>query len=75
MVSPAAPDVEDTQQAVHQALVEGKIRAKLNWRLLTRAESTALTDTRWGDVDNPYALPSDLKLSVEDAERIWAGRP
>jgi hypothetical protein len=65
------PDVEDTQQAVYEAVVTGAIRAKLNSRVLTKEEAAALGQTRWGDTENPYALPSDLQLSVEDAERIW----
>jgi hypothetical protein len=65
------PDVDDTQQAVHRAVIAGEIRARLNGHLLTKQDAAALGQTQWGDAENPYALPSDLQLSVEDAERIW----
>jgi hypothetical protein len=65
------PEVGDTQRALYKAVITRAIRAKLNGRPLTKEEAAALGQTRWGDAENPYALPSDLELSVEDAERIW----
>lgn len=64
-------DVEDTQRALYEAVLSGAIRAKFEGRILTKEEAAALGQTRWGDAENPYALPPDLKLSVADAERIW----
>jgi hypothetical protein len=64
-------DVEDTQRALHEAVITGAIRAKLNRRLLTKEEAAEIARPRCGDANNPYGLPSDLELSVEDAERIW----
>jgi hypothetical protein len=64
-------EVEDTQRELHRAVITGEIRAKLKGRILTKQEVAALGQTQWGDADDPYALPPDLSLSVEDAERIW----
>ena len=64
-------EVEDTQRAVYDAVIAGAIRAKLKERLLTKEEAAALAKTQWGGPENPYVLPSNLELSVEDAERIW----
>jgi hypothetical protein len=71
-VDPFVRDVRDAEYQLYWAVVEGNIRARHKWRELTREEADALREKRWSDLeDDHYALPPDIQLSVEDAERIW----
>jgi hypothetical protein len=65
------PDtVQDKQQQIFRAVIDGTIRAKHNGRILTTEEAAALGKTRW-DIENSYALPPDIQLSVEDALLVF----
>ena len=65
------PDtVQDKQQHIFRAVINGTIRAKHNGRILTTEEAAALGKTRW-DMECSYALPPDIQLSVEDALLVF----
>jgi len=75
------PNLRDAQHQLYWAVVDGKLRARHKGRILTSEEANALHVSeflggrvfkRWSDCPTElYALPADIELSVEDAERIW----
>jgi hypothetical protein len=65
------PDtVQDKQQHIFRAVIDGTIRARHDGRILTTEEAAALGKTRW-DTEYSYALPPDIQLSVEDALLVF----
>jgi hypothetical protein len=58
------------QRELHRAVVTGKVRARLNGRLLG-PEWLKQIDRMIFDDTNPVQLPPDIELSVKDAERVW----
>jgi hypothetical protein len=71
-IDPFVPDVRDAEYQLYWSVVEGNVRARHKGRLLTQDEAYALREKHWSDAeDDPYALPFDIELSVEDAERVW----
>ena len=66
-----AAHVQDPQHEIYRSVVGGTIRTKYKGRLLTSKEAAALAEmTCWGE-KSPFALPSDIQLSVEDALMIF----
>jgi hypothetical protein len=58
---------------LYWAVIDGDLRVRRNGRILTKQEAYALSERRWSDEEcDTYALPADIDLSVEDAERIWS---
>ena len=62
--------MQNKEQQIFRAVIDGTIRAKHKGRILTTEEAAALGKTRW-DAENSYALPPDIQLSVEDALLIF----
>jgi hypothetical protein len=61
-------DVTEAQKQLYLAVVRGDVRARLKGRLLGPEWLDQLAKMKTSD---PFELPPDLELSVEDAERIW----
>jgi hypothetical protein len=58
---------------LYWAVIDSDVRVRRNGRILTKQEAYALSERRWSDDEcDTYALPADIELSVEDAERIWS---
>ncbi len=65
--------VEQADKQLYLAVINGDVRARLNGRVLG-PEWLKQVSKLETDGTNPFALPPDLELSVEDAERVWTGR-
>ena len=66
-----AAHVQDPQREIYRSVVGGTIRAKYKGRLLTTKEAASLAEMTSWDEKSPYALPSDIQLSVEDALMVF----
>jgi hypothetical protein len=66
-----AAHVQDPQHEIYRSVVGGTIRTKYKGRLLTTKEAAALAEMTCWDEKSPFALPSDIQLSVEDALMIF----
>jgi hypothetical protein len=64
-VDPAVGGGQEAQRVLYLTVVTGQVRARLNGRIL-RLDQIALM----GQI-NPFSLPPDLELSIEDARRKW----
>jgi hypothetical protein len=60
-------DVNEAVRRLYFAVIGGKVRARSNGRVLGL---TQLSKMKFDD-NNTFALPPDIELSVEDANRIW----
>jgi hypothetical protein len=62
------PDVREASKQLFLAVAGGEVRARCQGIIL---------DPRWfsgTDDSDPFALPPDVELSVEDAQQKWASR-
>jgi hypothetical protein len=66
-VDPAAGDTQEAQRVLYLAVATGQVRARSKGRVL-RLNQIALMEQI-----NPFSLPPDLELSIEDAHRKWGG--
>jgi hypothetical protein len=66
-VDPAVGGGQEAQRVLYLTVVTGQVRARLKGRIL-RLDQIALM----GQI-NPFSLPPDLELSIEDARRKWGG--
>ena len=57
-----------TQKRLYLAVVKGEVRARLKGRVLGPEWLKQIAALKY---DDPFTLPSDLELSVEDAKRLW----
>jgi hypothetical protein len=68
-VESAVPNYQDATQQLYLAVTSGEVRARWQGTIL---------DPRWfaqrsASDTEPFALPPDVELSVEDAKRKWGG--
>src|SRR6516162_809162 len=63
----------DPQWELFQAVYEGAVRVRYRCRELTGEERWQLLHRRHSDdvLGDPWALPYDIEVSVEDINRIW----
>jgi hypothetical protein len=66
---PDTTDVMDCYKQIYLAVITGEVRARLHGRVLGPERLKQIA--KLNDPDNPFALPPDLELSVEDAQRKW----
>ncbi len=64
-VEPAVGDAQEAQRVLYLAVVTGQVRARSKGRVL-RLNQIALMEQI-----NPFGLPPDIELSLEDARRKW----
>jgi len=67
---PGMTDIMDCYKQVYLAVITGEVRARLNGRVLGPEWRKQYGKIKF-QPDNPFALPLELELSVEDAERKW----
>jgi hypothetical protein len=60
--------IEATQKRLYLAVIKGDVRARLKGRVLGPEWLKQIEALKY---DDPFTLPPDLELSVEDAKRIW----
>ena len=66
-VEPVAVDAQDAQRVLYLAVITGQVRSRCKGHILRRDQIGAMRDI------NPFSLPTDIELSVEDARRKWGG--
>jgi len=65
--------INEAARQLYRAVVEGRVRARYRGRILGSGWLKRISEKRWHPTDD-YALPADIELSAEDAERIWPTR-
>src|SRR5262245_12315203 len=69
----AFPDVAEAEKDLHIALITGEVRARFQGEIIGPELRGQIARTVYED-GNPAALPPDIQISVEDAERVWLHR-
>ena len=59
---------EATQKRLYLAVLKGEVRARLNNRVLGPEWLKQIAAMKY---DDPFTLPPDLELSVQDAKKLW----
>ena len=62
--------IEPTQKRLYLAVIKGEVRARLKGRVLGPEWLKQIASLTYDD--NPFTLPPDLELSVEDGEEAVA---
>src|SRR5215470_15168325 len=63
--------IYDAQWQLFEAVHDGAVRVRYHERELTGEERYLLLRKRHGDLNDPFALPCDIELSLEDLRRWW----
>jgi hypothetical protein len=71
-VNLVVPDFQEGKKQLHSAVIGGEIRSRWQGTLLGPERLKEIAKMTFDD-DDPYALPWDLELSLEDARRKWFG--
>jgi hypothetical protein len=69
-VQPPFSDFDEAEKDLRIAVITGEVRARFHGEIIgpeTRAEIARSVY----DPKSPAALPPDIEISVEDAERVW----
>jgi hypothetical protein len=69
-VQPAFSDFDEAEKDLRIAVITGEVCARFHGEIIgpeTRAEIARSVY----DPKSPAALPPDIEISVEDAERVW----
>jgi hypothetical protein len=66
-VEPAVGDAQEARRALYLAVVTGQVRARSMGRVLRLNQMASMQEI------NPFGLPSDIELSIEDARQKWGG--
>ena len=61
--------IEACQKRLYLAVIKGEVRARLKGLVLGPEWLKQIAAMTYDD--NPFTLPPNLELSVEDAKRIW----
>ena len=69
-VDSATNDIQTSEKELYVAVITGDVRARLKGRVLGPEWLKQVAKLKT-DETNPFALPPDLELSVEDAKRKW----
>jgi hypothetical protein len=69
-VDHAFDDVMDAEKQLYLAVICGEVRARRNGRVLGPEWLKQIRRVKFNPND-PFALPSDLELSFDDARREW----
>ena len=62
--------LDEAARQLYRAVVDGRVRARYRGRILGPKWLRCISEKKWHPTED-YALPADIELSVEDAERIW----
>ncbi len=64
-VEPAVGDAQEAQRVLYLAVITGQVRARSKGRVLRLNQIASMEEI------NPFGLPSDIELSIEDARQKW----
>jgi hypothetical protein len=67
--APGVSGIEDAKHQLYHAVIDGQVRAQHKGRVLDAESLHEIRSQKWGD--EHYDLPSDIKLSIVDAEAVW----
>jgi hypothetical protein len=62
--------VEEAEKQLYLAVIRGDVRARRGEVVFGPEWLKQISKMRFSDTD-PFALPPDIELSVEDAMRLW----
>ena len=65
-----AVDIQEAEKELYLAVVSGEVRARLKGRVLGPEWLKQVAKLKVEE-GNPFALPPDIELSVEDAKQKW----
>jgi hypothetical protein len=71
-VDPIIGDIGKAEKLLYFAVINGEVRARSQGKLFGPKLLQQIARMRFHD-DNPFALPPDIELSVDDARRKWSG--
>jgi hypothetical protein len=60
---------DEAEKQLYLAVMKGEVRSALNGRELGPEWRNQISHMKFDE--RPFTLPPDLRLSVEDAKRIW----
>jgi hypothetical protein len=66
-VEPAVGDAQEARRVLYLAVATGQVRARSKGRVLRLNQIASMKEI------NPFGLPSDIELSIEDARQKWGG--
>jgi hypothetical protein len=72
-VYPAFSDLAEAEKDLRIAVITGEVRARFQGEIIGRELRGQIATTVYED-GNSAALPPDIHISVEDAERVWLHR-
>lgn len=64
------PEIHEPEKELYAAVIAGQVRARSRG-IVFGPEWLKQIDKLVFDENNPFALPPDIELSVEDVERKW----
>jgi hypothetical protein len=73
-VDHAFADVREAEEQLFLSVTKGEVRARSKNRVFGPEWLKQIAQLKV-DEANPFALPPDIELSVEDAKRKWAASP
>ena len=69
-VERAFADIGEAEKQLYLAVINGEVRARLKGLVYGPEWLKQIAKSKYHET-NPYALPPDIGLSVEDAKRKW----
>jgi hypothetical protein len=69
-VDRAFADIGEAEKQLHLAVISGEVRARFKGLIYGPEWLKQIVKSKYHESD-PYALPPDIELSVEDAKRKW----
>ena len=68
-------DFRKIERHLHRWVVRGRARARYRGEILGPDRLQEIASKRWGPPGDPYALPADIEINVDDAERLYRELP
>ena len=72
-VQPAFSDFAEAEKELRIAVISGQVRARYRGETIGPEIRAQIARSVY-DSKNPAALPPDIEILVEDAERVWCRR-
>jgi hypothetical protein len=69
-VYPAFSDFAEAEKDLSIAVITGEVRARYQGEIISSQMRAQIARSVY-DPQSPAALPPDIEISVEDAEKVW----